>query len=60
MGQKLVNYYKKVEELGGMKAKMRMAMITALPSVIAKNQDDSSELLTRFAKAFKIIEKEYK
>lgn len=60
MGQKLIDFYTKAEALGGMKAKMRLAMITAMPSLVAKSQEDTPELLAKFIAALKVVEKEYK
>lgn len=51
MGAKLEQYYKLVEEKGGLQAKMRMAMKTNVPSNKAKDAEDSPELL---AKAYEL------
>jgi hypothetical protein len=48
MGQKLVKYYELVAEKGGLQAKMRLAMKTAISSEKAAAADDSPENLTKF------------
>ena len=60
MGQKLVEYYGKAEQMGGLKAKMRLAMITAVSSQKAAETPDSTELIQKFEAAMKELEKEFK
>ncbi len=51
MGDKLKKYYELVEAKGGLKAKMRMAMKTNVPSNKAGEAEDSPDVL---AKAYEI------
>ncbi|HNS20993.1 MAG TPA: hypothetical protein PKH24_10870 [Sedimentisphaerales bacterium] len=60
MGQQLVGYYEKAKAMGGMKAQMRMAMITKIPSTEAGVKPDSSDLLSVFEQALKELQKEFK
>lgn len=60
MGEKLLQYYEKAKSLGGIKAQMRMAVITRISSVKAKELPDSPENLVTFQEALKEIEKEFK
>ena len=60
MGAKLMDMYKKAQELGSLKAKMRLAMLTGTSSTKAVDEPDSPELLNKFANAMKEIEKEIK
>ena len=55
MAAKLVKYYELIHAAGGVKAKMRMAMLTAVPSVIAAETPDSPANLAAFQKAYKEI-----
>jgi hypothetical protein len=48
MGQKLVKYYELVSQKGGLQAKMRLAMKTAISSEKAASADDSPENLAKF------------
>ena len=60
MGAKLVEYYDKAKELGGLKSKMRMAMITKMAAPKAQEVEDSAENIDKFEQALKELEKEYK
>jgi hypothetical protein len=60
MGAKLSEYYRKVEQIGGIKARLRLAVITRVSSDKAANEPDSPEHLKTFEAAFKEIEKEFK
>jgi hypothetical protein len=55
MGDKLVKYYELVSAKGGMQAKMRLAMKTAIPSTRALEQPDSAENLQKFYEAARDI-----
>jgi hypothetical protein len=59
MGDKLVEIYDKAFKIGGQKAKMRMAMMTATPSVAAQNVPDTPEAIAKFEVALREIEKEF-
>jgi hypothetical protein len=60
MGAKLKELYKKVEEVGSIKAKMRLALLTGITSAKAEEEADSPELIAKFENALKEIEKEFK
>ncbi|HUB14693.1 MAG TPA: hypothetical protein VMB34_22275 [Acetobacteraceae bacterium] len=55
MAEKLVKYYELIEATAGPTAKMRMAMITVVPSMIAARTPDTAENIAKFRKAFKDI-----
>jgi hypothetical protein len=59
LGQKLVEYYKKAEKIGGKKAQLRLGLLTCIPLIFAKVLEDSSETIKTFDKALKEIEKEH-
>lgn len=59
MGQQLVSFYEQAGQLGGMKAKMRMAMITKVPSAQASTAPDSPENVKAFEQAMNELKKEY-
>lgn len=60
MGAKLLEYYDKAKALGGLKATMRLAMITKMPSSKAETETDSANIIQIFDQAFKEIQKEFK
>jgi hypothetical protein len=60
MGQTLAEFYKQAEKLGGLKAQMRMAIITLLPSAKAAAVPDSPDLIAKFERALTEIRKEFK
>jgi len=57
MGQKIIDYYKQAEEHGKLKAKMRMAMITGVPSAEAGSIPDTDENIKKFEAALAEIKK---
>lgn len=59
MGQRLVEFYKKAGTIGGLKAKMRLAMLTLIPSGEADTAEDNPENIDKFVKAMIEIEKEF-
>ncbi|MCX7880461.1 MAG: hypothetical protein N2517_07345 [Ignavibacteria bacterium] len=59
MGEKLLKFYEQAYKLGGIKAQMRLAILTLLPSTKAKDEPDSQENIQKFEKAMKEIEKEF-
>ncbi len=59
MGEHLVNYYKKADELGGLLFKMRLAVLTGIPSGAALLEPDSAETIKKFDEAMKEIEKQF-
>ena len=59
MGQKLKEYFDKAEEIGGFKAKGKLALLTKLPSMKALDTPDSPEWIEKFENAMKEIKKEF-
>lgn len=55
MGQKIVDYYKKVEKAGGLPAVIKLATKTCVASSLAPAVPDSPELIQKFQKAIKEI-----
>jgi tellurite resistance protein len=60
MGQALLDMYKKVEQVGQLKAKMRMAMLTGVSSTKAVSEPDTPEIIAKFETAMVEIEREFK
>ena len=60
MGKKLTEFYKKAQELGGIKGRLRLAMITLMPGEEAKVAPDSPENIKKFEDAMVEIRKEFK
>jgi hypothetical protein len=58
MGQKLTQFYEEVAKIGGIKAKMRLAVLTLISSAKAVEVPDSPENITKFEKAIQEIKKE--
>jgi hypothetical protein len=59
MGAKLEQYYEKASSLGGVKAKMRLAVLTNIPSSKASAEADSDENIKKFESAMQEINKEF-
>ena len=60
MGARLLKQYEEAKQLGGLKAQMRLAVLTKMPSPKAAEEPDSSENLAKFEAAMKEIAKEFK
>jgi hypothetical protein len=60
MGSTLVSYYDKAKQKGGIKAQMRLAVLTKLPTNRAKDAPDSPENIQLFENAMKELDKEFK
>jgi hypothetical protein len=60
MAEKLVKFYSDATALGGLKAKMRLAVLTNVPSASANSLPDSPENLKKFANAMLELKKEFK
>jgi hypothetical protein len=60
MGTKLLDYYNKVEKIGGLKARMRLAVITQISSQKAGDEPDSPANVSKFEEALKSISQEFK
>lgn len=57
MGKKLIEYYKKAEEIGGKTAQLRLGVLTCVPLVFAKDLEDTPETIVVFEKAIIEVEK---
>jgi hypothetical protein len=51
MGEKLLRFYKYVDEKAGLEGKMKLAVETKIPTIKASIEPDSPENLARFAAA---------
>ncbi len=58
MGAALQQYYDQAKDIGGLKATMRLAVITGVSSVKAGEQPDSPELKQKFEQALAQLKKE--
>lgn len=59
MGQKLIEFYNQAAELGQIKAKMRLAMLTTIPSAKAAEEPDSDQNIKKFQQAIAELKKEF-
>lgn len=59
MADKLTQYYEKAQAIGGLKAKMRLAVLTKISSPKAAIEPDSPENIRKFEKAMQEIRKEF-
>ncbi len=55
MAQKLTAIYDAISAEGGIQAKMRLAMVTGIPSAKAATEPDKPENMRKFAAAYKEI-----
>jgi hypothetical protein len=53
MAEKLVKYFELVNTVGGVRAKMRLAMKTGITSTRAADEPDTAEILEKFYNAAK-------
>lgn len=60
MGQQLVAFFDQAKTMGGMKAQMRLAMLSKVPSAKAASEPDAPETVQKFQAAMKELEKEFK
>ncbi|MEN8908301.1 MAG: hypothetical protein ABF289_20285 [Clostridiales bacterium] len=60
MGQILLKFYESAREIGGMKAQLKLAILTKIPSNKAANLLDSPENIKKFETSINIIKKEFK
>lgn len=60
MGKKLLEYFNECARLGRLKAKMRLAVLTRMPSSRAESEPDSPENIQLFENAMREIKKEFK
>ena len=56
MGEKLVAFYKKADEIGGLSARVKLATMTAIPSQKAQSEPDSPENIKKFTEAIAQIQ----
>jgi hypothetical protein len=59
MADKLSKYYEDANAMGGIKAKMRLSVLTGIPSSKAASEADSPENIEKFEKAMAELKKEY-
>lgn len=59
MAQLLQKYYEQAQEMGRVKACMRMAMLTGIPSAKAASEPDSPDNIKRFEAAMAALKKEF-
>jgi hypothetical protein len=59
MADRLIKYYDEAGKLGGLKAKMRLAILTNLPSTRAQAEPDSPVNIQKFETAMLEIRKEF-
>ena len=60
MGERLLKEYEKAKELGGLKAQMRLAMLTRMAGPKAEKAPDSPENIAKFEAAMNELTKEFK
>ena len=60
MAERLSQFYNEAQKLGGLKAKIRLAVITKTPSSKAIEYEDTIELINTFRDALEEIKKEFK
>lgn len=60
MAERLNQFYDEAQKLGGLKAKIRLAVITKTPSAKAAKIEDSKEIIEIFKAAMDEIKKEFK
>ncbi len=59
MGAKLVTYFNEAGTLGDFQAKMKLALLTKMPSAKAADADDSPDNIALFESAMKTIRSEF-
>ena len=59
MAGKLSKFYDEASKVGGLKARMRLAIITRISSPKAKKEPDTAENIAIFEKALEEIKKEF-
>ena len=60
MAEKLVQFYDEAQKMGGLKAKIRLAVITNIPSPMAATLEDAIDHILSFEKAMEELRKEFK
>lgn len=59
MADKLIKFFEEAQNLGGMKARMRLAVLTNISSKKAQTEPDSPENMNKFEKAMQELKKEF-
>ena len=59
MGHVLSDIYRKAEEIGGVKARTKLSVLTKISSMEAKSVPDSEATIQLFEKSFKLIQAEF-
>ena len=60
MGARMTEYYTKAEKEFGLQGRMKLALLTAIPSSRAETEADSAENLQKFEKALAQLKTEKK
>ena len=55
MGERLLQFYKYIEDKEGISGKIRLAQLTLITSARARSEADAPELIERFKKAIEKI-----
>ena len=55
MGEKLLQYYKYIQDNEGFSGKIRLAQLTHIPSVQAAVEPDTPQVIEQFKKAIEMI-----
>jgi len=55
MGEKLLRYYKYIQDNEGFSGKIKLAQLTHIPSAQAAVEPDAPEVIERFKKAIEMI-----
>ncbi|MCK5535909.1 MAG: hypothetical protein KAI79_03730 [Bacteroidales bacterium] len=59
MAENLVSFFDKAKKMGGMKAQMRLSLLTKMSIVKAKAAEDNSENKKKFEEAITELKKEF-
>jgi hypothetical protein len=59
MGNKLVDIFNEAKNLGGLKAQIRLAILTSASSTKAAEMPDTPDNIASFKKSFEVIKKEF-
>ncbi|MFK7797507.1 MAG: GAF domain-containing protein [Aureispira sp.] len=59
MGNKLLDYFNKADEIGGLPAKIRLAALSKSSSLQAKTMEDSLENIQSMQKSFEVLSQEF-
>ena len=59
MAEQLVSFFEKAKKMGGMKAQMRLSLITKKSIVKAKAEEDTPENIKKFEDAITELKKEF-